>query len=198
MRLESLYLKNFRNLTGTCEFAPNFALLVGENNSGKSNVIDALRIILTAAGGPREQLTPTREDFPHDSNGVRTSDSFTLEVVFTELSLDEQGRMVTCLTPSKGPRTAKLGLTCSMADEELISNTWYGGDRENTDIELLARWTTRFTYLPALRNAQSDLSPGRTNLLRRLLSAITVDDEERRKIENLVRVSNSELGLETK
>ncbi len=45
MYLQSLQLSNFRSCYDTTvEFQPTLTLLVGENNSGKSNVIEALRL----------------------------------------------------------------------------------------------------------------------------------------------------------
>ena len=45
MYLRSLKLSNFRSCYDTTvAFQPTLTLLVGENNSGKSNVIEALRL----------------------------------------------------------------------------------------------------------------------------------------------------------
>ncbi|MGH3264344.1 MAG: AAA family ATPase [Trebonia sp.] len=45
MYLRSLKLSNFRSCYDTTvTFQPTLTLLVGENNSGKSNVIEALRL----------------------------------------------------------------------------------------------------------------------------------------------------------
>ncbi|MFI0226057.1 ATP-dependent nuclease [Streptomyces lydicus] len=48
MYLSRLCIKNFRSCyDAEVEFQPNITLLVGENNSGKSNVIEALRLAIT-------------------------------------------------------------------------------------------------------------------------------------------------------
>lgn len=63
MHLSRLALSGFRNLDCEVSFCPGFAMLTGENNAGKTNVIDALRILLAAEAGPSEQLPPTERDF---------------------------------------------------------------------------------------------------------------------------------------
>lgn len=50
MYLESLHIKNFRSCLDTnVSFRPGLTLLVGENASGKTAIIDALRMSLTSA-----------------------------------------------------------------------------------------------------------------------------------------------------
>jgi predicted ATP-dependent endonuclease of OLD family len=60
MFLESLTFKDFRNLGGRVQLAWPVAVLVGANNTGKSNVVDALRMILTPQSGYRERLSGLR------------------------------------------------------------------------------------------------------------------------------------------
>ena len=59
MRLISLQIKNFRSVRDSGEFPvkPLFAL-VGENNTGKSNVLRAVDVLLSAGAGKL-----SREDF---------------------------------------------------------------------------------------------------------------------------------------
>lgn len=46
MHVTALRAVGFRNLDTTVELCDPLAVLVGENNAGKSNVIDALRTVL--------------------------------------------------------------------------------------------------------------------------------------------------------
>jgi putative ATP-dependent endonuclease of OLD family len=72
LHIERLELTGFRNLNAVVDFQPGLTVLVGENNIGKTNVVDALRLVLAAQGGPREQLWVRAEDFAHDGAGVRS------------------------------------------------------------------------------------------------------------------------------
>jgi len=55
MHLSELDLINFRSFPNeTVYFERELTVLVGENNGGKSNIIDAIRLLTTPLGGRRE------------------------------------------------------------------------------------------------------------------------------------------------
>ena len=55
MHLEALTINNFRSFDkAAIPFCRDLTVLVGENNGGKSNAIDAIRLITTPLGGRRE------------------------------------------------------------------------------------------------------------------------------------------------
>jgi predicted ATP-binding protein involved in virulence len=59
-------------------------VIVGENNAGKSNVIDALRTVLEPEVGPRARYWLREEDFAHDGHGTRIADELELEVQLSD------------------------------------------------------------------------------------------------------------------
>ena len=61
MRLSELELWNYRSCyRTTVRFAEHLTLIVGENDAGKSNIIDALRVTIpTEADGQQSGLTRT-------------------------------------------------------------------------------------------------------------------------------------------
>jgi predicted ATP-dependent endonuclease of OLD family len=91
LHIARLELSGFRNLTATVDFQPGLTVLVGENNIGKTNVIDALRLVLTAQSGPRDQLWPRAEDLAHDPAGSPVTDAFTIGVTFRGLTVEQRG-----------------------------------------------------------------------------------------------------------
>src|SRR5690348_15177341 len=97
MRLSRLEVAGFRNLSGTIDFPHALTLLVGGNNTGKSNVIDALRIISPPRAGMHLNRWITTDDFHHNPSGQRATDTFDIAATYVELSDDERGRMLTCL-----------------------------------------------------------------------------------------------------
>jgi putative ATP-dependent endonuclease of OLD family len=58
MRVAAIHAKGFRNLDGRIPLSSKLAVLVGENNAGKSNVIDACRLLFEAEAGPRLSRSP--------------------------------------------------------------------------------------------------------------------------------------------
>jgi putative ATP-dependent endonuclease of OLD family len=65
MRLRSLHVKNFRSLQSLTIELPQVCAIVGPNNSGKSNILEAIRRVLAPEWGPRTR------DFTEDDVYLR-------------------------------------------------------------------------------------------------------------------------------
>src|ERR1700682_1788848 len=115
MQLIKVVATNFRNLDCEVVLPCPLALVAGENNAGKSNLIDAIRILLPPRSGPRFRRWIIADDFAHDGRGVPVTDAFELEAIFGGLTDPEQARMVTCLAPSLGNGFARLRLSARLA-----------------------------------------------------------------------------------
>jgi putative ATP-dependent endonuclease of OLD family len=128
MYLERLQVDGFRNLEGDVVFDPSLTLLVGENNAGKSNVVDAIRLVVDVESGqyrPRLQAS----DFGHDGLGQTRRDELTISAVFADLDLREQGRMASALAPTLGPARARIGIRAALLPGDRIAVSRGGGDR---------------------------------------------------------------------
>lgn len=194
VRIAAITSHGFRNLDGRIPLAADLAVLVGENNAGKSNVIDACRLLFQAEAGPRARRWITEDDFAHDGSGNRASDTFELEAELVDLDEAEQARMVTCLAPSHGPGCARLRLRASLRADGRVDTEWLGGDSDHPDLERWAREAITFTYLHPLRDAASDLRPGRENRLVALLGALAPDGHsDRSAIESIATQANQAL-----
>lgn len=172
MHLTTVTSSKFRNLDCEVKLPYPLALVVGENNVGKSNLIDAIRILLAPHAGPRFRRWITPDDFAHDGHGLPVTDVFELEATFGGLVEDEQARMVTCLAPSLGDGFARLRLRANLRPTGRIDLAWYGGDSLQPEVEAWAREAVTQTYLHPLRDAAADLRPGRDNRLVDLLTAL--------------------------
>ncbi|PPI89105.1 hypothetical protein C5F51_26540 [Nocardia nova] len=186
--------QGFRNLSGYVPLHAGVAIVVGENNAGKSNLVDACRILFEPEVGPAGRLWITESDFAHDGSGKRIAETFELEAVLGHLDTAEQGRMVTCLAPSLGPGKARLRLRATLSDGGKVRTEWFGGDSSHPDVEAWAREAVTFTYLHPLRDAASDLRPGRSNRLAALISALAPEGHsDRGKVEAIILAANNDL-----
>lgn len=195
MKLTALKASGYRNLDGSYVLPAPLAVLVGENNAGKSNVIDALRTVLEAENepGPGGRLWP--EDFAHDGRGASPKTELELEVQLADLSDAEQARMVTCLAPSLGPARARLRLHARLRPDHRVVVQWFGGDSAHPEVERHAREGVRFAYLHPLRDAAADLRPGRQNRLVDLLAALAPEGHpDRDKIFAEAENANDAMG----
>jgi putative ATP-dependent endonuclease of OLD family len=194
MRLARITADGFRNLTGEISFPEPLTLIAGENNTGKSNVIDALRLLTQSYAGARFNRWITTDDFAHDGHGNRIGDIFELEALYIELTNEERGRFVTCLAPSVGHDAARIRLIAQLREGGRVDPTWYGGDSLQPGVEPWAREAVLHTYLPPLRDAEGDLKPGRANKLVNLLTSLAPEGSaDRTEIENVAVSSNADL-----
>lgn len=194
MHVAAITASGFRNLAGRIPLCEPLAVLVGENNVGKSNVIDACRLLFVAEAGPRARRWITEEDFAHDPAGARSTDQFEVEAELAGLTAAEQARMVTCLAPSLGADAARLRLRARLRPDGRVDTEWLGGDADHPDVERWAREAVTFTYLHPLRDAGADLRPGRDNRLVGLLGALAPDGHaDRAAIEQIATQANAAL-----
>jgi putative ATP-dependent endonuclease of OLD family len=194
MFLESLTFKDFRNLGGRVQLAWPVAVLVGANNTGKSNVVDALRMILTPQSGYRERLGLERDDFRHDGSSGSRATELEIAASFGGLTTQQRGRMLTMLDAGAGPGRAVLRLRSTLPERGRPRPVILGGRSHTPEVEDWAREAVTFTYLPALRDAEEDLSPGRgPNRLVTLLAAFAPTAVEQREIVELAEKANEKM-----
>ena len=92
MHLAKLSIANFRCFgpSGTCfEFRPGMNVIIGENNVGKTALVDALRILFSLGPGRRDVYV-TLQDL-HCSVTGDVAREMRIDAVFEGLSDDEQG-----------------------------------------------------------------------------------------------------------
>lgn len=88
MHLESVQVVGFRSCDSTTiDFDPHLTVLVGENNGGKSNVIEAVRLLTAPSDGRR-----TRYPEPEDLRFTRTECYFTIRRRFGGLPAQQPQR----------------------------------------------------------------------------------------------------------
>lgn len=194
MHITSITARDYRNLQGTVGLPHPLAILVGENNTGKSNVIDALRLVLEPENQARGRYWARKEDLAHDGHGNRLGEEFELEVRLEGLDAEEQTRMVTCLAPDDGAGVAKLRMRAKVGRDGRVRSDWYGGNSEQADVERHAREAVRFVYLHPLRDAAADLRPGRDNRLIPLLKTLIPEDhDDHGKVVDAMQSANAAL-----
>jgi putative ATP-dependent endonuclease of the OLD family len=198
MHVERLDIAGFRNCCDSVSFDPALTLLLGENNAGKTNIVDALRLALISETGT-DRLRPQLSDFARGADGGRVSEEFAITAVLAGLSVKEQGHLSLALAPkSEGYGKARIGVRATVGPDGDVSWFRFGGDHDSPDVEQRALNAVHHTYLPPLRDAGSDLQPGRSNRLARLLYAVTPQQEDRDRLVKLADDANKELAKDKK
>ncbi|MGW3885475.1 ATP-dependent nuclease [Streptomyces sp. NPDC005055] len=183
MHLACLYAENFRifgpaPLRGgdvdsrlQVEFGPATNVLVGENGSGKTAIIDAIRLCLQTTAGDYYRVTA--DDFHIGSNG--RADSFTLTCGFKDLTRQEQAVFLELLTTEEDGSSALYVTVRAQLIDPLRSSrvslvTRTGPEGKGPTLDGTARELLKATYLRPLRDAEAELRSGRGSRLSQILA----------------------------
>ncbi|MBB6421654.1 MULTISPECIES: AAA family ATPase [unclassified Streptomyces] len=160
-------------------FGPATNVLVGENGSGKTAVIDAIRLCLQTTAGDYYRITA--DDF-HIRNGHR-ADSFTLTCGFKDLTPQEQAVFLELLTTEEDGRsslyvTVRAQLIDPLHSSRVSLVTRTGPDGQGPTLDGTARELLKATYLRPLRDAEAELRSGRGSRLAQILAGYpTIKDQ---------------------
>ncbi|MFP3324253.1 AAA family ATPase [Planococcus sp. SIMBA_160] len=182
MYLKNVSLTNFRKFgvgldnepAVTIDFNPNFNIIVGENDSGKTAVIDAVRYLLGSVSSDFEKIK--EEDFYTDSNG-NSSDFFYIEGVFTDLTDKEAGTFLEWLSFDKLSNyqlrvSLKVEKKVNDNGQEYIERRSLAGDKNfESRLNGQAKEFLKTTYLKPMRDASNELKPGLRSRLAHILKA---------------------------
>ncbi|KFW99137.1 AAA family ATPase [Pectobacterium carotovorum subsp. carotovorum] len=175
MYLSKLKIKNFRQFEDfSLELNKGLNLLVGENNAGKSSVIDAIRIVLDTTSVEWVSIKST--DFLSGKNELY------IQLKFEDLSVRELGLFLEHLTNEEV--TTELNKCCLYINLSAIITTnpfkktqfikteiRSGSNNDGPAIERDIREYLASTYLKPLRDAEVELSAGRTSRLSQILGS---------------------------
>lgn len=199
MFLSRVRVRNFRNLKDIeVGFSKGLNVIVGENNAGKTNLLEAIRAALGPASIVGEALRLVKEDRYRNVEGVYTAGPITVDLWFDELTANEQAECLEILDYDEGaPQESKASIHFEWTWDDR-ANRWHarrwGGDRPRAEAlvpeEVLQ--AIPLTLLGALRDALVALSPGRASRLGRLLRAAATDKEQS-SVEAILKEANARL-----
>lgn len=177
--LADLYVENFRAFGAeehkehlSLSLGPGLNVLVGENDSGKSSIIDAVRLLLSARA--QDALRLNDDDF-HVRGKLRAV-SLTVRGTFRGLSDGEKSRFLEWLTLDTMETTLIVTLQANRREiggraRRIFVTTRAGRKADGPPLEGEVRDFLQATYLRPLRDAEAELSGGRGSRLSQILEA---------------------------
>lgn len=191
MHLATVHVKNFRNLRDfTMPLRPGLNVLLGENNIGKTNLLDALRLALTTTYS-NESVRLSTDDLTRPG----TENTIHVSLRFEGLTTEDQAEFLDLLNYQPPNSTASLHFTASYnATTERWTTRRWGGEHTDTDSGIPddVLQSIPITMLGALRDATSALQPGRQSRLARLLKTLSNTDEQA-TIAAIIKTANDAL-----
>lgn len=177
--LSELVIKNFRQLGAMprpfiLTLQPGVTALVGENDCGKTAVIDAIRYALLTRDLGYIRVRP--DDFHVDAASGEIATEITIRCKLSDLSDAERGAFVEYLTYESG--TAELYVYWrAVRHDQLASrrtaevSVRSGPEGTGPAIDLSPRQLLEAAYLRPLRDAEREMSPGQGSRLSQVLSS---------------------------
>ncbi|MBW1932962.1 MAG: AAA family ATPase [Deltaproteobacteria bacterium] len=194
MKIAEISIKNFRCFKHIQIHPSNLCLLIGENDSGKTAILHALRMILG-------RWRPMPDDIYTNDPNVAPKDRDPIEIEVVLIPED----------PAKGFTDDEHAFSSEHFDiddngnEKLRIKLRYGWDSEREEFrteirfqkrdgdgdEFSARYANQFGFflIDALRDITREIA-NKTGLWGRLLSSITLSDTVQEKVSNLFRQAN--------
>jgi putative ATP-dependent endonuclease of OLD family len=181
MYLSEISISNFRCFGSTPEvirFNPGLTALVGENDAGKTAIIDAIRYALGTSD--QEWIRVQETDF-HNAD---TSNSICISCRFESLTGAEQSAFLEYLTYEDGPGASKVAVLLvnwsarlhqaggSLARSYMKAEVRSGNESDGPILDQEVRELLRATYLQPLRDADAAMSSGRGSRLSKILQNI--------------------------
>ncbi|MFA6832185.1 MAG: AAA family ATPase [Bacteroidaceae bacterium] len=178
MYLSILRLWNFRKYSvGSGDdpglevhFQNGVNVLIGENDSGKTAIVDAIRYVLKTQSGEFIQFDD--KDFYQDSDGNR-KDEFKIECVFDGLNEQDSGLFWEWLSwnDDKTIYLLKVWLYVKRKDNVIMPTFSAGIDGQTDRMDSEARELLKVVYFKPLRDALTDMTHGYKSRLAQILGA---------------------------
>ena len=168
MYLAGLRLKNFRSCRDVeIKLQPGLTLLVGDNNSGKSNVVDAARLLTAPLSGRRVRYLES------DDASTGTDGPIEITGVFDGLTRFQQGQYIGALDigTNKAYYVTRFRPDADVPRRSKVENLV--GRVAGSDAEPEKRDQIRHVYLAPLRDAKRELDSATGNRMALIIKYLT-------------------------
>ncbi|WP_027366830.1 ATP-dependent nuclease [Desulfocurvibacter africanus] len=211
MKLQDIKIKNFRGIRSLHLTLDELTVLIGENNAGKSTVLEALRLVLTRGVGFRKDGRFTEYDFHLKDSAAtpQTADPISIILHFAEKHEDEWPEPVVQQMSDVALPDVTTGLYhiwlqaqgSFQVESGVFETKWAFLNADGNELNLKNatphNLVTRFVplfFLSAIRNASQEFGQ-RGQFWSGFLKSIQLPDEQREEIEEMLqRVNASVIG----
>ncbi len=204
MILSKMIINNFRKFGRSSEtenviaFHKGLNALIGENNAGKSAIIDAIKLVLQTQSC--EYIRITDDDFHIGSNNVQASE-FSIDCVFEEFADNEAKNFIEWLTFEKdddGNVVYRLTLhfRAWRENKRIYTELKAGSEDNGINMDAKARELLKCVYLRPLRDAAKEMRSGRNSRISQILYSHPVfkDKEGDNDLVVALKRANEDIG----
>ena len=199
MYIDKIAIKGYRSIGSSgieidCNKGLN--IIIGENNSGKTAIIDALRTALSI-GDYKRGIYVKPSDFHINLFGEQ-SKTINIDLYFSDLTMQEATAFF-LLTDGTDTTKAELHLEYTLYldknGKQKVREEVKGGPNNNS----VSRETLEnisLLYLGAIRNAETDLRPAKTSQIAGILYSVA-NEADRKRIEDMLVKTNHSIATDS-
>ena len=195
MYLKKLIIKNFRIFDETgieLIFNKGVNAIIGENNSGKSSVIDVLRIVYSTVTY-RKDIFFSKSDFHVSADG--TVADYAQFDVYLE---DVPRRMIEIWNPQSesgvgGDFHIMFEKYIAPNGAEKVRSVYWGFGTEGNQLSSDTFEAIDVVFLGALRDSESEMKPSRNSKLAQLLRNLVPEETVRAELVQILNNANNDL-----
>lgn len=185
MYLEKFIIKNFRCIEYvSLSFNKGLNILIGENNTGKTAIIDALRLCLSY-GNQRRDIFVSNSDFHVNRESITNSQTEIEFHLFFQIDNPEEAGWFNDLhsVHENGTEDLQLHFRYFVDQNERIKYRVWGGSKEGQTIAPEVLFLIYHVHLDALRDAEQYLKPIKGNRLGQLYANIQIDEDHAKDLD---------------
>ncbi|MFN8091063.1 MAG: AAA family ATPase [Vicinamibacteria bacterium] len=176
MHLSRIVLTGFRSFAHLqADFQPGLNVLVGRNNTGKTNLLHGIRAALGPAASRGDAFWLDRDDFHVPGPGKPPLDEFSITLTFSDLSASQRSQFFEIVefdlqNVATSTATLRMKVTWSATRRQaIVSRTGGSGNVDSPELPQGLLASLPVTFLPALRDAEAALAPGQRSRLATML-----------------------------
>ncbi len=166
--------------------------LIGENDSGKTAIIDAIKLVLLTQSN--EYVRPEEEDFYTGSNGVSVNE-FLIECKLEDFTQNEAKNFIEYLSFEKAGDAIvyfiNLYFRAWKEKNRIYTELRVGNIEDGVVLDARARDLLRAVYLKPLRDAEREMSAGRNSRISQILLGHPIfQNQDSHKLREIVNDAN--------
>ncbi|MEP7197463.1 MAG: AAA family ATPase [Saprospiraceae bacterium] len=188
MYLSSIHIVNYKGIKKLdVSFQHDINVIIGENGSCKTALIDAIRLLYNL-GSQQRELYVSVEDFYLGESVI------TISYEFRNLTADQKGAFYEYVVLGDKEEDDFARITISYKKEnQKVLFTYYTGEVEGQRADSVTFQFFIHYYLGALRDSTRDLLSNRNNILGNLINRQVENNKSQANYESLINKANAEL-----
>lgn len=190
MYLRQLLIHNFRKIEDlTIDFPRGLCVIVGENNTGKTTIVDALRLILFPSH-EFDALRVNEDDFRNSTDYAPIE----LTCTFADLTDEDEVHFQECLVDiGEGKFEVQINARVEFNKTTRRCNVKkWGGETEGGTLPSNHYDRFAMIYLQPLRDPERGLRPGRHSQVSRLIDCLT-EESQHADFEEIAKNANDQI-----